>query len=223
MDTNKTAFLDLVNSIEREGMKKEELINKLINSDFFFAPASTRYHGAYAGGLCEHSLNVYNNLKTLLANKFPVLKTITKNEQGEEVETLVNTCPYSEDTVKLVALFHDFSKMNLYEATVRNIKVYSDEGSKNDELGRFEWKSERTYKKREESAQFIFGTHGETSNFMLSCFVPLLMEESIAIINHHSSYDNPNLDVTAIYNRYTLACLLHVADMISTYVDEKVN
>ena len=32
-------------------------------SDFFTAPASTRYHGSYPGGLAEHSLHVYDCLK----------------------------------------------------------------------------------------------------------------------------------------------------------------
>ena len=38
--------------IRREGA--EELLNFLLNSDFFTAPASARYHSANAGGLCQH-------------------------------------------------------------------------------------------------------------------------------------------------------------------------
>ena len=52
-------------NITREGSDK--LLDWLINGcDFFSAPASTRYHGAYAGGLCEHSINVYECLKSYL-------------------------------------------------------------------------------------------------------------------------------------------------------------
>lgn len=53
----KEEFLMLLRSVNREGM--DELINFIEKSDFFKAPASTRFHGSYEGGLLEHSLNVY--------------------------------------------------------------------------------------------------------------------------------------------------------------------
>lgn len=202
IEANKKEFIELVKSINRNGMQTDALINKLESSDFFYAPASAKYHGAYEGGLCQHSLNVYYNLRTLV--------------NAKQIEQI------TEDSVKIVSLFHDISKMNLYEKTSRNVKVYSDTGSKSDELGRYEWQVELSYKKKDTPQQFLFGTHGENSNLMISYFIPLLLDESAAIINHHSNYDNPNLNITAIYNRYSLACLLHLADMLATYVDEKV-
>ena len=51
---NKNEFLSLVNSIKRDGMRLDDLLDYLENSDFFYAPASTKYHAAYEGGLCEH-------------------------------------------------------------------------------------------------------------------------------------------------------------------------
>ena len=54
IEKNKLEFIELVRSIHREGMDTESLIKKLENSDFFVAPASTIYHNAYDGGLCEH-------------------------------------------------------------------------------------------------------------------------------------------------------------------------
>ena len=54
IDEQKTRFLSICReTIHREGL--EELLDWLLKADFFTAPASTRYHGAYAGGLCEHS------------------------------------------------------------------------------------------------------------------------------------------------------------------------
>ena len=51
--------------IRREGA--DALLDYLEHkSDFFTAPASARYHGAYAGGLCEHSVNVYHCLQAYL-------------------------------------------------------------------------------------------------------------------------------------------------------------
>ena len=40
----------------------EETFNWLINNNFFKAPASTKYHGSYEGGLFDHSRNVARTL-----------------------------------------------------------------------------------------------------------------------------------------------------------------
>ena len=58
MEERKKEFLVLFQTlINREG--KDELLDWLEHSDFFTAPASTRFHGNHEGGLLEHSLNVY--------------------------------------------------------------------------------------------------------------------------------------------------------------------
>lgn len=54
LEKQKQEFLTLCReNIKRDGL--EDLLGWLQKSDFFTAPASTRYHGAYEGGLCEHS------------------------------------------------------------------------------------------------------------------------------------------------------------------------
>ena len=90
----KEEYINLLKGIDREGMDK--LIEFLESSDFFEAPASTRYHGAWKGGLLEHSMKVYEILKT-------------KTEDS--------------DTVKIVALLHDICKVNFYKTDYRNAKV----------------------------------------------------------------------------------------------------
>ena len=77
------------------------------SSDFFTAPASTRYHGAYEGGLCEHSINVYECLKNYL-----------ERERVKDIYGL----DYSDETIALVALLHDLCKVNLYRISYRNAK-----------------------------------------------------------------------------------------------------
>ena len=62
----KEEFLMLLRSVNREGM--DELINFIEKSDFFKAPASTRFHGSYEGGLLEHSLNVLKKVHVLARN-----------------------------------------------------------------------------------------------------------------------------------------------------------
>ena len=60
MSTSKEDFIELLISTKREGV--EELIQYLQKTDFFKAPASTKYHGSYEGGLVDHCLNVYDSI-----------------------------------------------------------------------------------------------------------------------------------------------------------------
>ena len=89
----KEEFIRLLQEIPREGMDK--LIEFLKASDFFEAPASTRFHGAFRGGLLAHSMKVYEILKT----KTP-----------------------DSDSVRIIALLHDICKANYYKTDYRNAK-----------------------------------------------------------------------------------------------------
>ena len=105
---NKERFLSIYREhIHREG---SELLEYLLSehSDFFRAPASTRFHGSHAQGLLEHSLNVYDCLKDYLDR------------------TRVKECyhmNYNEETIAIVALLHDICKINCYKESMRNQKV----------------------------------------------------------------------------------------------------
>ena len=105
--TNQERFLEIYReNIKREGA--DELLDFLINrSDFFTAPASTRYHGSHPGGLCEHSINVYECLCDYL-----------KRPRSKELYGM----NYSEETVAIVSLLHDVCKTNFYVETTRNVK-----------------------------------------------------------------------------------------------------
>ena len=95
----KEEMINLLRQIDREGI--EVVISFLEKSDFFTAPASTRFHGNYEGGLLEHSMKVYEILKKKLVD---------------------NNMDVSEDTVKIVALLHDICKVNFYKTDYRNAK-----------------------------------------------------------------------------------------------------
>ena len=97
----KDKIIELLRSTNREGM--EDVISFLEKSDFFIAPASTRFHGNYEGGLAEHSLKVYEILKSKLDKK--------------EIDINVN-----DDTIIIVALLHDICKCNFYKVEYRNAK-----------------------------------------------------------------------------------------------------
>ncbi len=97
----KDKFIELLRSTNREGI--EDLISFLEKTDFFKAPASTRFHGAYECGLVEHSLKVYEIL-------------------DYKVKHNVIDMQVSDDSVKLVALLHDICKLNFYKVDYRNAK-----------------------------------------------------------------------------------------------------
>ena len=83
IDFNKNKFISLLRRITRQDSLIEELIHKLEQSDFFTAPASTQYHSAFKGGLCQHSLNVYEELVNLINMKYPTLVQLNEETQEE--------------------------------------------------------------------------------------------------------------------------------------------
>lgn len=204
--TNKFDFIGLLREVTREGSDIDKLVSKLEKSDFFYAPASTQYHNSFKGGLCDHCLNVCSNMLRLVEMNADMLGI-----DPEEVR----------ESVIIVSLLHDISKMNLYEIGVKNEKVYCENGSKYDELGNFEWVSKKIYKVRDD--KFIYGSHESTSEYMIRQFIPLSIDESVAIIHHMGSmsWDSAKDNIGEVFNKYWLALLLYQADMLSTYVNER--
>lgn len=86
--------------IKRPGI--DDLLKWLESSDFFTAPASARFHGNYEGGLCEHSIKVYEQLVKLY------------DEHGDGSLT--------RESLAIAALFHDLCKVNFYRKGSRNVK-----------------------------------------------------------------------------------------------------
>lgn len=97
----KEQFLELLKQVKREGI--DELIEFIEKTDFFKAPASTRFHGDYEGGLVEHSMKVYEILK-------------------HKVETNIEPINVNPETLIIVPLLHDLCKANFYKVDYRNAK-----------------------------------------------------------------------------------------------------
>ena len=150
----KEEFIEIFReNVHREGA--ENLLDYLMNkSDFFTAPASGRYHGAYPGGLCEHSLNVYHCLNDYLAR--------------ERVTDLYGL-EYSPESIALVSLLHDVCKIGCYKPSTRNVKG---------EDGR--WTQVPTFNFED---PLPYG-HGEKSVYVVNGFVRLTREEAMAIRWH---------------------------------------
>lgn len=170
----------------------EPIVNYLTSTDFFIAPASTVFHNNYPGGLCEHSLNVYKRLVELIKQAH-----------------LTDQIPIQSAII--VGLLHDISKANFYEKYYRNVK---------DENGN--WTQVEQYRVKDSKDRYTVGTHAANSLSLLTNWIPLTIEEQAAILNHMGGCDDmmTNRDQTAIFNKYKLAALLHMADFMATYIDE---
>ena len=184
----KEEFIEIFKThITREGADK--LLDYLTNkSDFFTAPASARYHGSYAGGLCEHSLNVYHCLVDYL--------------QRDRVQELYGL-EYSDESIAIVALLHDLCKIGCYKLGSRNVK---------DADGK--WQSVPTYTFDD---PLPYG-HGEKSVYIANGFIRLSREEAMAIRWHMGfSGTEDNRTVGQALQKYPLAFALATADMEASY------
>lgn len=158
------------------------------HSDFFEAPASTRFHLSYEGGLVEHSLNVYYCLKAYM-----------ERERVREAYGLAA----SDETIALVSLLHDVCKTNCYKKSFRNVK---------DESGK--WQRVPSY---DFSDPMPYG-HGEKSVYIISGFLRLTREEAFAIRYHmgFAGTEDPR-NVGDSFRLFPLAFALSTADMEATY------
>lgn len=188
----KAEFIEIYKQlIKREGA--EELLRYLTSeqSDFFQAPASTRYHLAYEGGLVEHSLNVYYALKDYLN------RDVVKNDYKLSV---------SNESIAIVALLHDLCKINVYNKSIRNVK---DSTGKWNQVPSYDYKDELPY------------GHGEKSVYIITGFMRLSREEAFAIRYHMGfSNVEEKQNVSQAFSMFPLAFALSVADMEATFFIE---
>ncbi len=186
---SKEEFLEIFQeNIHREG--SDALLDYLENkSDFFTAPASTRFHGAYPGGLCDHSVNVYDCLRDYLDR--PRVAEL----YGVEV---------SDETAAVVALLHDICKVGCYRPGTRNVK--NEQTGAWDKVPTFFFEDKLPY------------GHGEKSVYIISGFMRLTREEAMAIRWHmgFSGEEDKRLVGQAL-EQYPLAFALSVADMEASY------
>lgn len=96
----KDEFIEIFKeNIHRKG--SENFLKWLESTDFFTAPASTKYHNCHAGGLVEHSVNVYERLNGIVGEA-PMIPT--------------------DETIAICGLLHDICKAEFYTVQFRNVK-----------------------------------------------------------------------------------------------------
>ena len=197
---NVKKFEELLSQVDREGMPQllEYIRDK---SDFYTAPASTRFHLSTEGGLLQHSLNVYQSLKAKLANIYwrPILEAA------------------GNDALIICPLLHDLCKTHFYKIEYRNQKTYDPEKVKaaerwqvkKDNGGAFIWEQAPYYTVDD---RVPYG-HGEKSVMMIEQFMRLTAPERFAI-RWHMGFSEPkelHLQLTQAMSKYPFILALHEA------------
>ena len=191
--SNKERFIEIYKqNIKREGADK--LLEYLLSPacDFFVAPASSRFHCSYEGGLLDHSLNVYDALVAYLNSD-------RARELGFE---------YSPESVAIVSLLHDLCKIGVYKKGFRNVK---DERGQWQRVDVFEYDDQLPYGHGEKSVYIISGY------MRLSREEAFAIRYHMGF-----SAEMDARNVGAAFAAYPLAMALYIADMEATYlVDDK--
>lgn len=202
IEDNKQLFIRLCrDNIQREGLEK--ILAYLEKTDFYTAPSSTNYHLNEEGGLCMHSINVFQTALSIY-------------EHIAERAIQDGTSPFTEEvsreSIAISTLFHDLCKVKLYHGTT---KWRKDENN--------HWQSYPGYEIKDE---FPLG-HGEKSCLMLNWYMRLKPEEMLAIRWHMGMYDMGESGTSQRYaffgalDKSPLVSIVHAADFLSSRLLEK--
>lgn len=209
-------FEQLMSGVSREGVDK--LMEFIKKSDFYTAPASTKYHSNFEGGLLHHSLQVFDCLSKKYDAAFAGEPSIWADQK----------CPVEPESIIVIALLHDICKTYYYVASTRNQKTYDPEkvkaaswGMKHDSMGDFIWETVPSYEVKD---QIPYG-HGEKSVMMIEEYMKLKPVERYAI-RWHMGFTEPKEvwgTLGEAITKYPIILAMSEADLEATYILEAEN
>ena len=194
-ENNITRFETELGKVQRPGMDK--LLEYIRSSDFYRAPASTKYHLACPGGLLQHSLNVLDAMRGLLQ-----WNNIENHWEYHAACKIVDTIP--DDSVIMMALLHDICKTYFYATSTRN--------QKNERTG--QWEKVPFYTVND---MMPLG-HGAKSAMIIKQYTTLTSREMYAIWHHmgmSGDYEN-DIAVGKSIEMYPAVLALQTADMMAS-------
>lgn len=196
-EQNIARFEAELSSVQRPGMDK--LLNFIRKSDFYTAPASTRFHLSCEGGLLQHSLNVLDALRGLL-----VRNDNTPPHGGwDYVVAGKQLANFPDESVTIIALLHDICKTYFYATSTRN--------AKNEKTGK--WEKVPYYTVQD---KMPLG-HGAKSAMIVKQYIELTTPEMYAIWWHMGFTDTQDtLTLNAAIRQYPIVWAMHTADMIAS-------
>ena len=206
IEDNKKQFSDILCSVLDE-FEYVSIMDFLLKTNFFTAPASTRFHLCVEGGLCQHSLNVYTS--------------------ATQIDMAFNSGA-SKRSIAICSLLHDICKAGVYRKELKNTKIYDKEivessakyKIKHDRKGDYIWDLTEVYVFDD---PWPFG-HGSKSAYIVSQLMDLTDEEALAIRYHMGPYEEGDKErCSKVFEQSKLALLIHFADMYASKVVEAEN
>lgn len=197
-EANITRFEAEMSRIHRPGIDK--LMAYIRKSDFYTAPASTKYHLSCEGGLLQHSLNVLDALRSIL----PLTGYDANREYKVDGKT-VATIP--DESITIIALLHDICKTYFYTTSTRN--------AKNEQTGKWEKVPFYTV-----SDKMPLG-HGAKSAMIIKQYIELTSPEMYAIWWHMGFTDTQDtVTLGQAIDQYPVIWAMHTADMMASHFME---
>lgn len=194
LEKNKEVTIQLLRLVKREGI--ENLINWLLSTDYFESPASARYHGDYTGGLCFHSLNVFQ----LLTERIKYHKLEVNLELPIIVGLLHDLCKINFYTLEVTP--PTGSQLNFLNSLLRrnpNFPITQEELDKtltskqliSDVLDWLQGKKDKPdfTKPLYEIKDDLQLGHGEKSYYLITKYIDITEEEAACIRYHMGVYD----------------------------------
>jgi len=167
---------------------------KFLSKGFFTAPASTKYHGAYEGGLYDHSKNVFLRLKDLT--------------EKNDLHWQRPISPF------IIGMFHDLCKCDQYKKVDKFTQVELPDGTMS--LAPLKTTA------YEYNTNTLLKGHGSKSVMLLSQFMTLTEEEMLCIRYHMGAYEKEEwAEFDAAIKRYENVFWTHAADMLASKIDEE--
>lgn len=166
-----------------------ELLEWLKTTDFFTAPASTRYHGAHESGLCEHSVTVLKWMRRLGAAFPEIMRS------------------YTWENITVAALLHDICKINCYKTEMRNTK---DENGQWIKVPYYTFDEDFAYGGHGAKSVFLIGKHMALTDdeaVAINCHMG-------AYDRSPADYS-----IGTAFTQHPLALALSFADQLATFID----
>lgn len=192
----------LLSDYAEEVLTKEDyrkLQDYFASTDFYTAPASTRYHLCCPQGLMTHTLNVVRAVQELVGTVFSASD---------------DSWLYQYHYMRAVkcAILHDLCKVDCYTPEPYNYKHYHVNGKQEDSKGSFDWRQGVRYNY---NAKMDLG-HGAKSLFVASEIgINLSAEETQAIYYHMGDFSAAP-ETSKVFSQNRLALLLHMADLYAS-------
>ena len=197
VDAVKLCYTQMIDYIVKDLSEAANLKDWLDKTDFWTAPASTKFHGNFKGGLSIHTLMV---IKQSLVFAKPMLENFFASPEGEKYTITAKD-------IFISALCHDFCKTGFYSIEYRNTKDITGN-----------WVKQPFYKTKSDNRNL---GHGNESVLMMLEIMPSIIHNRMVIeaVSRHMGFSDLSESESYNYSNFLmnpLVILLQTADQTAS-------